>query len=502
MPISNKATTFAIKTEVTEGSIIEPDSGTCFIPIQSDLEMAPEVEKLDNEELKNSLGMAKKITGAENPTASFSHYIKHSGVEGQAPAYSPLIKSIFGGQRVAGSELATVAGSTTTAIKVADASLFSIGDTILIKDATNGYSIGVIHAIDTLLDTLTLGFKINVAPAAAVSLGKSVTFYPINTANHPSLTLWRYIGGDGAIDMVRGAKVTEMSFTAEAGQLINGSFSLEALEYYWNPIKIEASTNTIDFEDDDGVSSAVVASGWYKTPQELASAIETAISNATTQTITVKYSNQTGKFTIATSTSALLSLPWITGANAATSIGLVIGFDTGADDTGATSYEGDNAQVLSAPFTPTFDDSDPISAKGHLVYFGDQEDNVCFGASSVEITVSNERKTIDNICSESGRSGSVITGRTVTAAVTGLLNKYDSDKIDRLLQNKDCRFMYVGGTKTGGNWTPGKCFSFYMPYCSVDSYTVGDDDSLTTVEFEVSAFVPDDGSLEVFMGFV
>jgi hypothetical protein len=62
--------------------------------------------------------------------------------------------------------------------------------------------------------------------------------------------------------------------------------------------------------------------------------------------------------------------------------------------------------------------------------------------------------------------------------------------------------MYAGGTKTGGNWTAGKCFGFYMPYCTVDSYNVGDDETLVTVEFELSAFVPDDGSYEVFMGFV
>ena len=214
------------------------------------------------------------------------------------------------------------------------------------------------------------------------------------------------------------------------------------------------------------------------------------------------YSNSTGKFTIATATSTVLSLLWNTGTSTARTIGTALGFAVAADDTLATTYTADAAQVYTAPFTPTFDDSDPLSAKGHIVYFGDATDNVCFGPSSVDVTITNDRKVIDNICAASGRSGSVITGRTVTVTVSGLMNQFDADKINRLLQNVESRFQYIGGLKSGGNWVPGKNFGIYLPYCSVDSFTVGDDESLTTVEFEVSAFVPDDGSLEVFLGFV
>jgi hypothetical protein len=502
MPISNKSTVFAIMKEATEGTITKPAAATDFIPIQSDLEMVPEIEKLDNEEMKNSLGMAKKITGAENPTASFSHYVKSSGVEGQAPAWGKLLESLFGGVRVAAAERVTVAGSTITAVKVADASLFVVGEPLLIKDATNGYSIAFIHAIDTVTDLMTLGFNIPVAPAVGVSLGKAITYYPVNTATHPSLSLWRYIGNGGAKDMMRGAKVTEISFSAEAGQLINGNFKLEGLEYFFNQIEITVANDTLDFTDDTGTYAARVATGFYKTPQELASALQTAIDALTVETITVGYSNSTGKFTIATSSSAILSLLWNTGANTARTIGTTLGFAVAADETLAVTYTAPTAQVYTAPFTPSFDESDPLSAKGHIVYFGDATDNVCFGPSKVEVTLTNERKVIDNICAASGRSGSVITGRTVKATVSGLMNQFDADKINRLLQNLESRFQYIGGLKSGGNWVPGKNFGIYLPYCSVDSFTVGDDESLTTVEFEVSAFVPDDGSSEVFMGFV
>ena len=502
MAISNKATVFAIKKESSEGTITAPTAGTDFIPIQPDLAMNAEIEKLDNEEIKNSLGMAKKITGAENPTASFSHYMKGSSVEGQAPAWGPCIESILGTVKVASTEYPTIAGSTTTVINVTDASVFRKGEFLLIKDATNGYAVRAIHSLDTTANTLTLGFALSNAPAAGVNLGKCVLYYPVNTATHPSLTLWRYVGNDGAVNMIRGARVTELSFTCEAGQLINSSLSLEGLEYYFNPIEITTSNDTLDLTDDDGTIAPRVSSGWYKTPQELASALETAINALTTQTFTVTYSDSTGKFTVASSTSAVVSLLWSTGVNTARTIGAKIGFDTAADDTGATTYTSDNALTLTASYTPSFDDSDPISAKGHIVYFGDQDDNVCFGPSSVDVSISVDRKVIDNICSESGRSGSVITGRTITVSVTGLLEKYDSDKINRLLKNIDSRFMYVGGLKSGGNWVAGKNFGLYLPYCSVDSFNVGDDESLTTVEFEISAFVPSDGSEEVYLGFV
>lgn len=501
MPISNKSTAFAVVEEVTEGTIAAPNSGADFIPVQSDLEISPEVEKLDNEELKASLGMAKKITGAESPTASFSHYVKHSGVEGQEPAWGKLIKAVLGDVKVASTEYVTASSSTTTAIKVADSSVFMVGETLLIKDAQNGYKIAVIDEIPDAT-TLGLGFAIAQAPAAGVSLGKAITYYPINTMEHPTLSLWRYIGNGGAKDLVRGCRVTELGITAEAGQLINASVSLEGLEYFFNQIEITASSKYLDFTDASGTYAATVAVGTYKTPHELASALETSMNALSSKTYTVTFSNSTGKFTIASSDAVTLELLWNTGTNTANTIGEKIGFDILADSTTQLSYTSDNAQVYSAPYTPTFDASDPIAAKGHLVYVGDQDDNICFGPSSVSITIGAERKVIDNICSESGRSGSIISGRTVTVSVTALLDKHDADRFDRMLQNKDTRFMYVGGTKSGGNWIAGKCFSVYLPYCSVDTVTIGDDDSLTTVEFELSSFVPNDGSEEVFLGFV
>ena len=500
MAISNKSTVFAIVEEATEGTITAPTSGTDFLPIQTDLTMSAEIEKLDNEEMKASLGMAKKITGRESPTASFSHYVKHSGVEGQAPSWGRLIKSCLGAVNVESVEYQTASSSTTTTIKVADSTFFNVGQPLLIKDATNGYKIAHIHDIPNGTD-LILGFAISAAPAAGVDLGKAVTYYPLNTMDHPSLSLWNYIGNGGAKELIRGARVTEIGITAEAGQLINASISLEGLEFFFNQIAITASNKYLDFTDDAGTFAAVIPTGYYKTPHELASAIEAALNGVSTETYTVTFSNSTGKFTIA-SGSTVLSLLWQSGTNTANSIGTTIGFSVAANDTGATTYTSDNAQNYSAPYTPSFDAADPLAAKGHIVYVGDQDDNVCFNPSSVSITITSSRKVIDSICSASGISGSIINGREVTVSVKGLLERHDADRFDRALQNKDTRFMYTGGVKSGGNWVAGKCFSVYLPYCTVNNPVIGDEDSLTTIEFELSSFVPDDGSEEVFVGFV
>ncbi len=501
MAISLKGSSFSLMLEASEGTITPPSAATDFIPVQPDLSLTPAVDTLDNEEMRSSIGMGKKIIGAENPEISFSHYLKHSGVEGQAPAWGKAIKSLFGNVKVVSVEDSAVSGSTVTGVKVADASIYQVGEAILIKDGTNGYSIRPIHSLNTTTDVLTLGFNLAAAPAAGVKLGKCVSYYPENSG-HPSLTAWRYTGNSDAIDMVRGARVTEMGISATANELINCSFSMNGVEYYFNPIEITAATKYLDFNDGVGDFTAVVTPKYYKTPIELADAIKVAMNAAGAAGVyNVTYSNSTGKFTIS-AVGGSLTLKWSTGTNTANTIGTKIGFSVAADDSSAMTYTSDNAQTYAKPYTPSYDNSDPLVAKGHLVTIGDATDNSCFGPSTVEVTISDEVKIIDNICSDSGRSGSVVTGRTVTASFTAQMSKYDADKIDRMLQNKDTRFMYVGGVKSGGNWVAGKSFCLYLPYCSVTSFEIADEDSLAVINCELSAFVPADGSGEVFLNFL
>jgi len=492
----------AIKVETTEGTPVAPTAATDYIASQDDFAMEPAFENLDNAEIRASIGPSKSIVGLENPTASFSHYLRHSGVEGQAPNYSDLVQAVFGAEEVEGTEYDTVAGSTTTVVNVdsGEGVNFQRGQPLLIKDGANGYSIRPIQSIST--DALTLGFALSSAPASGVDLGKAVLYYPANE-DHQTLTLWHYVGNGGAVEMMAGSRIVDMSVSASAGELINANYSLEGIAYYWDPIEIESTDTYLDFTDDDSTYAAQISAKFYKDPHQLAAALTTAMNaTGTTQTHAVTYNNSTGKFNIANTTGSTLSLLWNTGGNAANTVGDKIGFSVAADDTGATDYDSDNAQSYASPQTPSFDDADPLVAKNQVVFVGDQGDNVCFKPSTVDISISTPKANINDICAESGRSGSVITERAVTVSVTALLEQYDADKFRRMRENSDTRFMYSFGSKSGGNWEAGKCGCFYIPTATVSAMSLEDQDGLVAMSLDLTAYVDNDGNGEIYLGFV
>jgi hypothetical protein len=110
----NRNTVVAIVPEVTEGTPVAPSSASQYTAIQDDFEMSPNVATLENAELKSSIGKGKPILGIESPTASFSHYLRHSGVEGQAPDFKELLEAAFGSEVDASTEYATTSSSTTS----------------------------------------------------------------------------------------------------------------------------------------------------------------------------------------------------------------------------------------------------------------------------------------------------------------------------------------------------------------------------------------------------
>lgn len=502
MAIQTRNSVLAVTVETTEGTPVAPSASTDFIAQQDDFDMTQEFETLDNAELKASLGKAKSIVGLESSTTSFSHYLRHSAVEGQAPSYGDLLKAAFGTETVNGTEYDTVAASTTEVVKVdtGEGATFARGHALLVKDGTNGYSIRPIHSIST--DDLTVGFDLANAPASGVNLGKAVTYSPADTG-HQTLSLWNYVGNSGAIKMTSGNRVTETTIEIAAGELINASYTCEGIKNYFNPIVIAATDTYLDFTDDDGTFAATITAQTYQDPHALADAIASAMNaTATTETHTVTYSDSTGKFTIATSTSAVLSLLWNTGGNAANTVGDKIGFSVAADDTGATTYTSDTAQDWAAAYTPSFDASDPLVAKDNLCMIGDHDDYACFAANSVSFTLGTPKRDTLSICSTSGRSGSIINAREVTISVSALLEQHDADKFRRMRENSDTRFCYVGGTKTGGNWDAGKCFCLYVPTATITSVSTPDDDGLVALELELSAYVDDSGNGEVYLSFV
>lgn len=502
MAIQSRSSVLAVKVESTEGTPVIPAAATDFTALQDDADMEAAFESLDSAEVKSSIGRSKSIIGAENPTFSFSHYLRHSGVEGQAPDFRHFLKGAFGAEVVNATEYNTVASSTVSVIKVdtGEGANFRRGQILLIKDSTNGYTMRPIDSISG--DNLTLGFNLGTAPGTGVDLGKAVQYYPADSG-HQALTVWLYQGNGGAVEMMSGGKVTGFEFTADAGQLINATFNAEGLSYFFDPINILSTDAKIDFTDDDGTFVATIPVKMYKDPHALADAIATAMNaTASTEVYTCTYGDTTGKFTIVTATSTLFSLLFATGANTANTIADKIGFTT-ADKTGALTYTSESAVSYAAPYTPSYDSSDPLVAKYNSVLFGDATDNSCFSSSSIAFNLTNTRQVVDDICSETGRSSSLMTERVATVTITGLLSQYEAKNFKRYRNGDTVKFLYGFGSKdSSGNWVPGKCAAVYLPSASISSFNLTDQDGLIALEMELSAYVDNQGLGEVYFNFV
>lgn len=502
MAIVNRSSVLALKVESTEGTPVVPTGATSYIPIEDDVAMEPGLDVLENAELKSSIGKSKSILGLENPTANFSLYLKASAVEGQAPSYGDLLEAAFGAESLIVTERDTVSGSSTTVVNVntGEGAEFERGDALLIKDATNGYSIRPVKSISS--DALTLGFAVSVAPATGVNLGKSVTYKPASSG-HQTLSIWHYIGNGGAVQLMAGSRVTDLSISFAAGELINASYSLEGVGYYWNPITLTATDTKLDWTDDSGTFAATLTAKTYKNPHVLAAAIQTAMNDsASADTFSVTYSNSTGKFTFVTATTVVFSLLWNTGTNTANTIGDKLGFSVAADDTGSLTYASDNPITITATHSPTYDAADPLVAKNNVCFIGDATDNVCFAASSVDFTLATPKTDILSICAESGKSGSIIQEREATVEITALLTQYDAGKFDRFMNNTDTGFLYNFGSKTGGNWDAGKSGMLYLPTATITSYSVSNEDGLVAVNLTLTAYVDSSGNGEAYLSFV
>lgn len=493
--IQTRNSVLAIKKEVTEGSPAKPSAASDYVALQDDFTMEGGFNLLENAELKASIGQAKSIIGAEAPTASLSHYLRASGVEGQEPNYGLLLEASLGAKAVAATEYDTIAGSTVEALKVGlgEGAQFQRGQAVLIKDAANGYRIRCVD--DVAFDDLVLSFQTPVATPAGTNLGKCVLYKPANDS-HPTLSLWHYLGQGGALQALAGGRVTSASIDISAGELINASYSIEGVGYYFDPMEIEAGADKIDLDIGSGTVTATLEQKLYKTPLELAEAVAAAMSAAAGASIACSYSSANGKFTVSKA-SGTLSVDWATGTDTA---GAVLGFI--ADDTGALSYESDEALDLSSPQAPAFDAADPLAAKDNEVMLGIASEFACFKASTVSMSIDTPKADIASVCAASGVQGSIINGRTVTISVSALLEKYDAKQFERFRTNTDVKFQYSFGQKSGGNWAPGKAGCLYVPTATISSFAISDADGLAQLDMELQAFVNADGDGEVYVAFV
>lgn len=501
MAEKNRSSVLAIVPEVTAGTPVAPSAGTEFVALQEGFTFSPAFESLENAEIRASIGVSKSIQGLENPTGSFDHYLRHSGVEGQAPGFGPLLEAAMGDTSSNATERLTAGGSTVSQVNLAaGGGDFARGKAVLVKDST--YSIRPVDSVAG--NNLTLGFNLPSSPGAGLGVGKCVNYAPANES-HPTLSLWLYRGNGGAIETIAGSRVSSMGISVQAGQLVNASFSFEGTKYYFNPINVTATDIYLDFTSDNGTFAAQVTAQLYTDPHELADAIAAAMEAADPlETYTVVYQDADGKFKI-TSSSTLLSLLWNTGANTANSIGDKIGFSLAADDTGAggaTGYTSDSAISLANAITPSYDNADPQAAKNNEVLIGDAADTSCFCVSSMDITLTNEIANVECVCAESGVQEKIFNRRTVEATMVAVLSRYDADKFKKFRANEDIKFLYNFGSKTGNNWVPGKCASIYMPSATVTAHELGDNNGVVTMELTVRAFVDSTGAGEFYINFL
>ena len=493
----------AIVAETTEGTPAFPASGADFLALQEGFSVALGFESLENAELKASLGKSKPISGIDIATASVQHYLRASGTEGTAPqsGYSKLLKAAFGQEELIAVEQTAAASSTTILVKVASTTANKIGQALLVKHAAFPWEITVIKEVVNATD-LSLLFALNNAPATGTSLGKAV-MYRAADSGHPTLSVHDYRGNGGAYQLAAGCRVTSFTAEAAAGELINGSFELEGIAGYFDPIRILAADTKLDFnETGPTLRAATIAAGVYKTPHHLAQAISDAMNAVATDTITVSYSNSTGKFTISTG-GTLLSLLWSTGVNAANTIGDKIGFVTASDDTGSLTYTSDNAQDWSSPYTPAFDSpGDPVVAKNGLVLIGSQSENVCAAAQDISYELGVPVTQLGDVCAESGVAGTVINGREVKMSGTLTLSRHDAKLFEAMRSNTGISALWAFGSKSGGNFIAGKSGSLHIKECVVSSHELGDNDGLVTIAFELAGFVNSSGSSETALNLV
>ncbi len=500
MAISTRSDAAATVKEVTEGVPVEPVAAD-FIALQDDFAMTPSFDILENAERLNSLGKAKGSLGTENPTATTSHYWRGSGVEGQCPNYGPMLESCLGAETSGLTERDVISATTTTiTVDAGEGVEFPLGRPMLIKDATNGYSVRWSEGFAT--DTIDLSFPTPVAASAGSDLGDPCYYSPANSG-HPTLSLWHYIGNlaSGALELMTGSRVVSVDITAGAGEFINGSYSLEGIEYFFDPKTNTSSEISIDFTDDNGAFVGTISAKTYKDPIDVAESIEAAMNAADPlETFTCTYSKADGKYTITAATSALLELDFATGPNIATSASPFIGF-AATDLTGATTYTSDAAQDFStAPVTPVFDDASPLVAKSNEVFIGEGDEAVCFEASSIGFAIAVPKTDILSVCAESGKSGSIPSEREVTITLVALLENYEAENFHRFHTNQEIRFQWTAGEKVAGNWVAGKTVSAYAHTATISEFAVTSEDNLATLNMTLTTFVDSDGNGEFFMG--
>lgn len=498
---ATRSSVFAFVEETTEGTLVDPIA-TNFTAVREGASLAGAVNTVTSDELRSSIGASKAFVTSQAPTGTIPHYFKPSGVEGQAPDYSILIKSCLGSVTVAGTQYTTAGGSTagTTSARanlkvVAGVEAnFVKGQAVLIKDATNGYAVRNIWNGITSTN-LPLAFNLGVAPAASTGLGKAVLYSPSTTP--PTFTSHMYqssAAGSALHQAISGCRTTSLNIEFPVNDLAAAGFEVAGIQYFIDPITIGATSKYIDFTDSTGTVVAILSEKTYATPidlaNEVASKMTAASAPSAANTITCTWSNSTGLFTIA-SNGSVLTIKWLTGTNTANSAKTKLGF-ANVDSTGALTYTSATAQSYAPPVTPSYDAQAPQVVRDNMLQLGTYSDYLCLGGQSLSISVATPKTDVPNWCATTGIDESVILSRTVTVSGTLKFIKNDVQNFYNLINNVATQLSFVHGAKSAGNWVPGSIVSVFLPTCSITANTIADQDGYVVVQMEATAYVGDD----------
>lgn len=518
--IAQRRSTAAIVLKSFEGDLTKPTSGGQFLALQPDFSLNPNFNVTENVELKDDIMSGKNIVTGEAPTGTMSHYLAGSGTAGTAPEYGPLLQSSFGGFRTIGAELTLTAGSTTSVLKLstAQAAQLKKGDAVLVKDTANGWSVRPVESISGT--DVTLGFNLESAPGTGVKIGRFVTYFPISD-NLPVLDIWHYIGGgESGVENIKDCRVTSISMAATAKDLINGTYSFEGTAYRFNqdykenftlfeynnkfyirktangaPITVTLSAKSYD----DGAALAAEIQSKVRTQAALASFTAVFASNKFTFDATAAFLPD---FSLnADVPEGNMALGDILGFSKESQAGKTpdMTAKTGAND--AKMYR-DYGHGL----TESYDESDPIIARGQQIFIGDASDNICIDSSSVTINVNTPKQLITSICEESGNYKSLIGSRSATVSVSAHLEDDDRRFFDKFQRGDTTQFAFVAGKKTSVNgklqWKAGETFVVYGSPASITSWAVTGSNDVYMLDLELTCYSPGDGTGSIFMSYV
>jgi hypothetical protein len=235
--VAMKTAVVYVTEEVTEGTAVAPTTGNQAVSILSDgFELQGEKELVERNNLTASLVKALPRVGIKTATGSIGVECKASATAGAKPEADLLFHAALGGVRQVAATVPVASNSTnTTVVNVADASLFNVGDTIMIKSTNvgfDGYHISPITTVTTggAEESVTLLVPMTNNAQELDVIEKLTTYYSANTG-HPSLTITSYME-DAIKFQASGVRVNSLSLESfETGQIASFSFGLQGQNY-------------------------------------------------------------------------------------------------------------------------------------------------------------------------------------------------------------------------------------------------------------------------------